>query len=211
MRTILGSKLTRNSPCPHDPRPTTPPPQVLHLGSLGSAPAEVRSAAELRLAAAAVDRLAAPLLRGLWNLEYLQLNAVVNIMSDALDRRLEAGSLPLEAELLEPRAARPRGAAAFLEELPEEASDEEEGSGDMAMSEYGGGEFAAPPTPAAAAAIAVESDEEGEDGGGEDAGNGYAAGPPRRWARSVEWITDALTDVLVAEFHYTLEEEESTA
>jgi hypothetical protein len=153
--------------------------QVLAIGTLGSAPAEVRTLEELRRAAAAVDEHVAPLLAAARELDYLQLNTVVNIMSEELDRRCEEGSVELPARLRVPRAA-------AAGERSAEARDAAGGDSEMA-----------------------EGGSDGEGGGSAATGPaGWGAGGGRGgeggwvWERSVEWITDRLTEVLVAEFHY---------
>ncbi|KAL4529220.1 hypothetical protein Ndes2437A_g03729 [Nannochloris sp. 'desiccata'] len=75
--------------------------EVLHLGTLGSAPAAVHSASELSQAASVVDMHVRNLLAagGNANLQYLQLDTVLNITEDELDKRCETGSVHLYATI----------------------------------------------------------------------------------------------------------------
>lgn len=68
--------------------------QVLHLGTLGSAPATVDTLEQLQQAAEVVDGQAAALLASAGPMDYFQLDTVMNIMDEDLDRRCEFAGWP---------------------------------------------------------------------------------------------------------------------
>ena len=163
-----------------------PSVEVLHLGTLGSAPAEVKSTAELHAAAAVVDSHLRQLLTiaGAHSLQYLQVDTVLNITDDALDKRCETGSVQVVDHVhvaIGTVAGSVAGTAAA--------------ANTAATGVFGNGGGGAP---------GEEEDDEEEEGlveaqGGDPVGGG---GPEIVWERSVEFVTCESTDVLVAEFHY---------
>lgn len=76
-----------------------PNAEVMHLGTLGTSPAEVKSKENLREAAAVVDGRVEPLLAAAPRLRYLQFDLVLDIVDDALDKRCTTGSVSLESRV----------------------------------------------------------------------------------------------------------------
>lgn len=176
--------------------------EVLHLGTLGSAPNEVATQAELGAAARVVDAHVTALLAagGTAGLQYLQLDCVLNIMDDALDKRCETGSvaLPATLEVPTPVGGVPAPAPPPPPQAPQpQAPQQAEGE---AMEQAQDGEQAA------AAAAALDEEEEDEDmedaAAAAAAAAAEAAGPVVVWERTVEFVSCVPTDVLIAEFHY---------
>jgi len=186
--------------------------EVLHLGTLGSAPAAVHSESELSKAASVVDMHVRNLLAagGNANLQYLQLDTVLNITEDELDKRCETGSVQLyatievpvvSAEVLPPPATPVAVAVAPMVEAT--AGEGEDGGGSSRTAERAEG---TPHQLQQQTPIHHEDDdddEEMDDATKEALLKAASTGLIVLWERTVEFVTCDLTDVLVAEFHYS--------
>lgn len=182
--------------------------EVLHLGTLGSAPAAVNNESELSQAASVVDMHVRNLLAagGNANLQYLQLDTVLNIIEDDLDKRCETGSVQLYATIEVPVVSAealppPTTPVAVVTPMMEAASgvDEDGGEGSRAAETTEGPSQQQNP-------IHNEDDdddEEMDDATKEALLEAASTGLVVLWERTVEFVTCDLTDVLVAEFHYS--------
>lgn len=185
--------------------------EVLHLGTLGSAPASVSNDADLIRAAEYVDNHVQSLLAtaGAHGLQYLQLDTVLNIMDDSLDKRCETGSVTLEATVEVPLATKPDAAVvnsmpgAAIGPIRLAASAGASNSNTPAITNAVEGTSDAAPTIDSTNPVADEDDDDMEDGdvGGIDSID-PGSGPIVLWERTVEFVTCEPTEVLVAEFHY---------
>jgi uncharacterized protein YuzB (UPF0349 family) len=192
--------------------------EVLHLGTLGSAPAAVTHERELSQAASVVDMHVRNLLAagGNANLQYLQLDTVLNITEDELDKRCETGSVQLyatievpvvSAEVLPPPAT-PTALAITTTPVAVEALGAEgiggEG-GDGAEGSAVDTTTATQETPSQQQLEHHDDDDDDEemDDAAKAAIEAASTGLVVLWERTVEFVTCDLTDVLVAEFHYS--------
>jgi hypothetical protein len=185
--------------------------EVLHLGTLGSAPAAVSMESELSQAASVVDMHVRNLLAagGNANLQYLQLDTVLNITEDELDKRCETGSVQVyatievpvvSAEVLPPPST-PVVAAPVAVAAVEAAAGEDGAEGNDRPE----GTTATEATPALSTQHHEDDDDDEEMDDATKAAILEAAstGLVVLWERTVEFVTCDLTDVLVAEFHYS--------
>ena len=194
-----------------------PSVEVLHLGTLGSAPAKVNNEVELRRAAEVVDAHVVPLLAtrmGVRTLQYVQLDTVLNIEDDALDKRCETGSVVLTALL----------------DIPLDAVVNGGGVNGSNTTTIAAQRVQSPPTASAstsAAAVPADLDEEEDEELDIITSPSELTSPSKiqnssssqqhqhqhrhrqqeqnvvRWERTVEFQVCQPTDVLVAEFHYS--------
>jgi uncharacterized protein YuzB (UPF0349 family) len=180
--------------------------EVLHLGTLGSAPAAVDSESDLTHAASVVDMHVRNLLAagGNANLQYLQLDTVLNIIEDELDKRCETGSVQLyatievpvvSAEVLPPPTT-PAPVLVVVEAPVEESAAEGEGAAGAAAAE-------GTPSQQQQNHEDDDDDEEMDDATKAALLEAASTGLVVLWERTVEFVTCDLTDVLVAEFHYS--------
>ena len=193
--------------------------EVLHLGTLGSAPASVNNDSDLLKAAEYVDGHVRNLLStsGSHGLQYLQLDTVLNIMDDSLDKRCETGSVRLIATI----EVATLGVEDFKEKtnsglvkkattkattrtpsIPPASNSNVAATGASIHDGTGVGVEGANSAAAAVPAEDDDDDMEDADVAGVDALELNGFGPVVLWERTVEFVTCEPTEVLVAEFHY---------
>jgi hypothetical protein len=205
-----------------------PSVEVLQIGTLGSAPASVGSESDLTHAASVVDMHVRNLLAagGNAHLQYLQLDTVLNITDDALDKRCDTGSVQLyatievpvvSAEVLPPPPATPIAPMVVASPTPAATAQAEGGEGGSGGSDQAGPSSAATAAPAEGTPSQQQQQQQQQNNEDEDDYDdeemddatkaaileAASTGLVVLWERTVEFVTCDLTDVLVAEFHYS--------